>query len=99
MINICIYFFFREPNILFPVNSLERQLPLSHDKVERLKRMEELKLELKQRQELIQEKIRTREKYRKKLAKKLKYKKQIDDQLEPSPAMYNSDMDISGASG
>ncbi|PHT87513.1 hypothetical protein T459_09619 [Capsicum annuum] len=88
-----------EPNILFPVNSLERQLPLSHDKVERLKRMEELKLELKQRQELIQEKIRTREKYRKKLAKKLKYKKQIDDQLEPSPAMYNSDMDISGASG
>ncbi|CAN4085711.1 unnamed protein product [Withania somnifera] len=83
-----------EPNFLFPVVCLERQFPISPEDVERLKRMEELKLGLKQTQDQIQIEIRTGEKYKNKLVKKMKYKKQIDDQLEP-PEMYNSDMDIS----
>ncbi|KAM3381796.1 hypothetical protein P3S68_007369 [Capsicum galapagoense] len=44
-----------ERYILFPYNCLERQLPLSPENVERLKRMEDLKLELKQTQDEIQE--------------------------------------------
>ncbi|KAK4734712.1 hypothetical protein R3W88_008973 [Solanum pinnatisectum] len=84
-----------EPYILFPVICLERQLLLSPEKVERLKRIEELKLERNQLQDQIQEELRNEAKYKKKLAKKLRYKKQIDDQLEPSPGMYSSDMDIS----
>ena len=74
---------------------MERQLLLSPEKVERLKRIEELKLERNQLQDRIQEELRNEAKYKKKLAKKLMDKKQIDDQLEPSPGMYNSDMDIS----
>ncbi|XP_047265424.1 protein DEFECTIVE IN MERISTEM SILENCING 3 isoform X2 [Capsicum annuum] len=93
-----------EPYILFPVNCLERRLPLSPENVERLKRMEDLKLELKklelkQTQDEIQEEVRTMEKFKKKLVKKLQYKRQIDDQLVPSPGMDNSDMDIGRASG
>ncbi|XP_049394514.1 protein DEFECTIVE IN MERISTEM SILENCING 3-like [Solanum stenotomum] len=84
-----------EPYILFPVICLERQLLLSPEKVERLKRIEELKLERNQLQDQIQEELRNEAKYKKKLAKKLRDKKQIDDQLEPSPGMYSSDMDIS----
>lgn len=79
-------------------------MPLSPENVERLKRMEDLKLELKklelkQTQDEIQEEVRTMEKFKKKLVKKLQYKRQIDDQLVPSPGMDNSDMDIGRASG
>ncbi|KAH0688172.1 hypothetical protein KY284_018725 [Solanum tuberosum] len=84
-----------EPYILFPVICLERQLLLSPEKVEGLKRIEELKLERNQLQDQIQEELRNEAKYKKKLAKKLRDKKQIDDQLEPSTGMYSSDMDIS----
>ena len=61
---------------------MERQLLLSPEKVERLKRIEELKLERNQLQDRIQEELRNEAKYKKKLAKKLMDKKQIDDQFE-----------------
>ncbi|XP_055825977.1 structural maintenance of chromosomes flexible hinge domain-containing protein GMI1 [Solanum dulcamara] len=84
-----------EPCILFPVICLERQLLLSPEKVERMKRIEDLKLKRNQLQDQIQEELRNGAKYKKKLVKKLEYKKHIDDRLEPSPGMYYSDMDIS----
>ncbi|XP_069151137.1 uncharacterized protein [Solanum lycopersicum] len=71
-----------DPYILFPIICLERQLLLSPEKVERLKRIEELKLEQNQLQDRIQEELRNEAKYKKKLAKKLMDKKQIDDQFE-----------------
>ncbi|KAH0686705.1 hypothetical protein KY284_017258 [Solanum tuberosum] len=57
---------------------LERQLPLSPEKVERLKIIEDLKLELSQLHDQIQEEFRTRTKYKKTFAL--------------FPGMYNSDM-------
>ncbi|KAG5617258.1 hypothetical protein H5410_017082 [Solanum commersonii] len=54
------------------------QLPLSPEKVERLKIIEDLKLELSQLHDQIQEEIRTRTKHKKTFA--------------PFPGMYNSDM-------
>nr|XP_016460857.1 PREDICTED: uncharacterized protein LOC107784267 isoform X4 [Nicotiana tabacum] len=87
---------FGEPYILFPVIFPENQLPLSSDRVEILKQLEEKKLELSQMQDQIKEENRRREKYTRKLAKKLEYKKQIEVLGSP-PGMYSSDMFISSA--
>ncbi|KAH0691664.1 hypothetical protein KY289_019022 [Solanum tuberosum] len=57
---------------------LERQFPLLPEKVERLKIIEDLKVELSQLHDQIQEEIRTRTKYKKTFA--------------PFPGMYNSDI-------
>ncbi|XP_059304587.1 structural maintenance of chromosomes flexible hinge domain-containing protein GMI1 isoform X2 [Lycium ferocissimum] len=83
-----------EPYILFPVISLERQLPLSPEKVEKLKRIEDKKLELSQLQGQREELIKTSATYKHKLAKckgKLakNYKRQLEELGSP-PGMYNS---------
>lgn len=90
------FILFREPYILFPVICPESQLPLSSDRVEILKQLEEKKLELSQMQDQIKEENRRREKYTRKLAKKLEYKKQIEELGSP-PGMCSSNMYISSA--